>query len=129
MKTYGFGEFFGELALRSNQPRAATVRSKVRHHIVNRAQRLCGGTVCCRPHANTVMLSDAQGFSTTVLQLPRKAFEWLMHQKADLAQQIEAQAATYSGGSFGKQDTSSMSESQLRELCDAQVRYVWLGQP
>ena len=87
------GGFFGELALRSNQPRAATVVAK--------------------------------GFSTTVLQLPRKAFDWLMAQKVDLAKQLEEQASKYSNSfdveeATTKKGTAAMSAAELKELCDQQ---------
>jgi hypothetical protein len=114
---YQYASFFGELALRSNQPRAATVRAKVRNTLAFSRPAAC----------EYLTRLVAQGFSTTVLRLPRAAFDVLMKQKTDLAQQIHAQAASY-GGSFdveesaGPKGTAAMSEDQLRELCDQQVR-------
>lgn len=68
-----------------------------------------------------------QGFSSTVLELPRSAFEWLMKQKGDIKALIEQQASSYSGaGSFDVEvsDTpkgnAALDEAQLRELCDSQ---------
>ena len=40
---YGFGGFFGELALRTSAPRAATVRAKVSDSNTHHARAVCAG--------------------------------------------------------------------------------------
>jgi hypothetical protein len=69
----------------------------------------------------------AQGFSSTVLELPRSAFEWLMKQKGDIKALIEEQASSYAGaGSFDVEvsatpkGNAALNEEQLRELADSQ---------
>ena len=118
---YSFGGFFGELALRSNQPRAATVQAKVRPRPSDKVHPAA-------PLLTPLMSLRSQGFSTTVLQLPRPAFDWLMKQKTDLAKQLDEQSKSYAGSSFdveesaGAKGTAAMSKEELKELADAQVR-------
>eukprot|EP01043_Picozoa_sp_COSAG02_P053805 COSAG02_NODE_5998_length_3883_cov_3.934214_2_plen_149_part_00 len=86
-----------------------------------------------RAHTSCVLppLAFAQGFSSTVLELPRSAFEWLMKQKGDIKAQIEAQANAY-GGSFDVETSATpkgnaaLNEEQLRELCESQAMEMTL---
>jgi len=131
---YGFGGFFGELALRTSAPRAATVRAKVSGSNPHHACADCAGAAHvrwagCLGHTSRVLplLACTQGFSSTVLELPRSAFEWLMKQKGDIKALIEQQASSYAGaGSFDVEvsatpkGNAALTEEQLRELCDSQ---------
>jgi cAMP-dependent protein kinase regulator len=82
---YESGSFFGELAMRSSQPRAATVK--------------------------------ASGFSTTVLQLPQKDFNWLMSKKGDIKALIEQQANAYAkvGDDTPKEEDDAL-QAELAQL-------------
>ncbi len=137
---YGFGGFFGELALRTSAPRAATVRAKVSEsHCRHDAWSIVSPTLPTgekwRAHTSRALplLSCVQGFSSTVLELPRSAFEWLMKQKGDIKAQIEAQANAYAGaGSFDVETSATpkgnaaLNEEQLRELVESQAMEITL---
>ena len=94
LSTYESGDFFGELALRTNERRAATVR--------------------------------AAGFSTTVLQLPRDVFQWLVDAKDDVGSILTSTAAAYSNftaTAVGDSESLPPEVASGREALTIQKRY------
>jgi hypothetical protein len=91
----GSGAFFGELALRSNQPRAATVKASgfsttgAKRGARYKWWQMCDGVCSCVP---------------AVLQLPQEDFNWLMAQKGDIKELIEQQANSYARSGMGPYD-------------------------
>jgi hypothetical protein len=67
-----------------------------------------------QPRAATV---KASGFSTTVLQLPQKDFNWLMSKKGDIKALIEQQANAYAkvGDDTPKEEDDAL-QAELAQL-------------